>query len=401
MACRVGGPCAAPGYPAGCTPASTAARAGLDEARPDPLHRAGRRRAPLPPGHPRARPRRAAPGGVPASGRRRHHARAAGERRVAPAQPREQVIRTGGTGPGPGALPYARPAAVAREVARRLRTAPDQHVGLRSAVGAPARRGGVLGAALRARQAPGARPPIARRRHTAHARTAARAGHRLGSARRPALRAPGGRGHLRDPRAVRRHRVRRRPAGELRDRRGVSRRRFRSHPLLRPRRHQRGYRPSPPARGLAPAVAGGDRAQRRRASPPLPEPLRQRPRGPGARARGEATVSGVAYGFLFGGAVAVVGTLADVSDRHAATLAEAFCRRVLEPVPIGEALRAARAECRRNPESAGSPTWLSFVLYGNPGQTLLRSGAVVPLPLPPAPAPEEPAPAAPPVPEPP
>ncbi len=110
----------------------------------------------------------------------------------------------------------------------------------------------------------------------------------------------------------------------------------------------------------------------------------------------EATVSSVAYAFLFGGAVAVVGTLADVSDRHAATLAEAFYRRVLEPVPIGEALRDARAECRRRPESAGSPTWLSFVLYGNPGQTLLRSGAVVPLPqLPPAQAPERPAPAPP------
>jgi CHAT domain-containing protein/ketosteroid isomerase-like protein len=94
----------------------------------------------------------------------------------------------------------------------------------------------------------------------------------------------------------------------------------------------------------------------------------------------EATVSSVAYAFLFGGAVAVVGTLADVSDRHAATLAEAFYRRVLQAAPIGEALRAARAECRRKPESAGSPTWLSFVLYGNPGQTLLRSAAVVPLP---------------------
>jgi CHAT domain-containing protein/ketosteroid isomerase-like protein/TolB-like protein len=107
----------------------------------------------------------------------------------------------------------------------------------------------------------------------------------------------------------------------------------------------------------------------------------------------EATVSSVAYAFLFGGAVAVVGTLADVSDRHAATLAEAFYRRVLEPTPIGEALRAARAECRRNPESAGSPTWLSFVLYGNPGQTLLRSGTVVPLPQAADPPPALPAPA--------
>src|SRR5262249_49905549 len=85
---------------------------------------------------------------------------------------------------------------------------------------------------------------------------------------------------------------------------------------------------------------------------------------------------------------------------EAAPLAVASYRRVLAPARIGEALRAARAECRRNPESAGSPTWLSFVLYGNPGQTLLRSGAVVPLPLPPASAPEQPAPA-PPAPEPP
>src|SRR4029450_9541342 len=53
----------------------------------------------------------------------------------------------------------------------------------------------------------------------------------------------------------------------------------------------------------------------------------------------EATVSSVANAFLFGGAVAVGGTLAGVSDRHAARLAEGFYRRVLEPAPIGEALR--------------------------------------------------------------
>ena len=82
----------------------------------------------------------------------------------------------------------------------------------------------------------------------------------------------------------------------------------------------------------------------------------------------EATVSSVANAFLFGGAVAVVGTLADVSDRHAARLAVAFYQRVLESAPIGEALRDARLACRQAPESAGSPTWLSFVLYGNPGQ---------------------------------
>jgi len=89
----------------------------------------------------------------------------------------------------------------------------------------------------------------------------------------------------------------------------------------------------------------------------------------------EATASSVVYGFLFGGAVAVVGTLCEVADRHAAALAAAFYRGALERVPIGEALRAARGECRAHPESASSPTWLSAVLYGNPAQVLLPGPA--------------------------
>jgi ketosteroid isomerase-like protein len=86
----------------------------------------------------------------------------------------------------------------------------------------------------------------------------------------------------------------------------------------------------------------------------------------------EASFSSVAYGFLFGGAMGVVGTLADVSDRHAAALAAEFYRGALEKAPVGEALRAARAHSRADPETAGSPTWLSVVLYGNPAQVLLR-----------------------------
>ncbi len=89
----------------------------------------------------------------------------------------------------------------------------------------------------------------------------------------------------------------------------------------------------------------------------------------------EATASSVVHGFLFGGAVAVVGTLCEVADRHAAALAAAFYRGALERLPIGEALRAARAECRAQPESASSPTWLSVVLYGNPAQVLLPGQA--------------------------
>ncbi len=118
---------------------------------------------------------------------------------------------------------------------------------------------------------------------------------------------------------------------------------------------------------------------------------------PAAGARWEATFASVAYGFLFGGALGVVGTLCDVSDQHAGVLAEEFYRRALDGEPIGEALRAARGRCRAHPGSASSPTWLSFVLYGNPAQVLLpevsapakRSATVTVLtpPARPAPAP--------------
>ena len=91
--------------------------------------------------------------------------------------------------------------------------------------------------------------------------------------------------------------------------------------------------------------------------------------------RWEATVANVAYGFLFGGALGVVGTLSDVSDRHAGVLAEEFYRRALEGEAIGEALRVARGRCRARPGSAASPTWLSFVLYGHPAQVLLPAAA--------------------------
>lgn len=100
----------------------------------------------------------------------------------------------------------------------------------------------------------------------------------------------------------------------------------------------------------------------------------------------EATVASVADGFLFGGALGVVGTLCDVSDRHAAPLAERFYEHVLGGAPLGEALRRARTICRADRECERSPSWLSFVLYGNPGQRLLSAAEDEPtLPVPVAP----------------
>lgn len=88
----------------------------------------------------------------------------------------------------------------------------------------------------------------------------------------------------------------------------------------------------------------------------------------------EKTLKSVADGFLFGGAAGVVGTLCDVRDCHAASLAAEFYRRLLEGKPIGESLRMARFHSRAtHPESA---TWLSFVLYGNPSLVLVREQVV-------------------------
>jgi len=53
-----------------------------------------------------------------------------------------------------------------------------------------------------------------------------------------------------------------------------------------------------------------------------------------------------------------------IYDRPAAAFAIHFYNRVLEGHMIGEALRLARVEIRRqHPESI---TWAAFVLYGDP-----------------------------------
>jgi CHAT domain-containing protein len=85
----------------------------------------------------------------------------------------------------------------------------------------------------------------------------------------------------------------------------------------------------------------------------------------------ERRLAGVVHGFLFGGAVAAVGTLADVGDRHAADLAGALYRHLFAGLAIGEALRRARTECMHDHATAASPAWLAFALYGDPTLALL------------------------------
>ncbi len=91
-----------------------------------------------------------------------------------------------------------------------------------------------------------------------------------------------------------------------------------------------------------------------------------------------ATAAGIADAFLQGGALAVVGTIADVADEPAATLAATFHREVLAGAPLGSALREARAQVRE--AAVTSPAWLSHVLYGDPALRLRDETAkVVPL----------------------
>jgi CHAT domain-containing protein len=63
-----------------------------------------------------------------------------------------------------------------------------------------------------------------------------------------------------------------------------------------------------------------------------------------ASAHAAAASASVAHAFLHGGALAVVGTVADVADDHAATLATTFYREALGGAPLGNALREARAQ---------------------------------------------------------
>ncbi len=77
-----------------------------------------------------------------------------------------------------------------------------------------------------------------------------------------------------------------------------------------------------------------------------------------------AQAEGLASAFLYGGAVACIGSLWPIYDVPAAAFATAFYRYVLEGNMIGEAMRLARCDVRRDHQ--GDATWAAFVLYGNP-----------------------------------
>jgi hypothetical protein len=74
--------------------------------------------------------------------------------------------------------------------------------------------------------------------------------------------------------------------------------------------------------------------------------------------------AGLSSAFVYGGALACVGSLWPIYDDPAVEFAKKFYYLVLRGEMIGEALRQARRTVRDRPER--SLTWAAFVLYGDP-----------------------------------
>ena len=73
---------------------------------------------------------------------------------------------------------------------------------------------------------------------------------------------------------------------------------------------------------------------------------------------------GLASAFIYGGALGCIGALWPVYDQGAADFAVEFYNRLLEGSFVGEALRLAREEIRR--QRPDEITWASYILYGDP-----------------------------------
>ena len=84
--------------------------------------------------------------------------------------------------------------------------------------------------------------------------------------------------------------------------------------------------------------------------------------------RGKA--EGLASAFVYGGALSCIGALWPVYDQGAADFAVGFYNRLLEGNLVGEALRLARKEIRR--QRPDEINWASYVLYGDPTFRLAR-----------------------------
>ncbi|MGY1636877.1 CHAT domain-containing protein [Geodermatophilus sp. SYSU D00742] len=82
---------------------------------------------------------------------------------------------------------------------------------------------------------------------------------------------------------------------------------------------------------------------------------------------------GLASAFLYGGAVACVGSRWPVYDRSAGEFAVDLYKYLLQGNKVGEALRLAREDWYR--EHGDEITWATYALYGDPGFHITSPGA--------------------------
>jgi hypothetical protein len=88
---------------------------------------------------------------------------------------------------------------------------------------------------------------------------------------------------------------------------------------------------------------------------------------PGGTGEGDPT-EGLVGAFLYGGALACIGSMWPVADTVAARFAIRFYAAAFEGQSLGDAMRTARIETRRR--YPHDPSWASFVLYGDPSRSL-------------------------------
>jgi hypothetical protein len=80
-------------------------------------------------------------------------------------------------------------------------------------------------------------------------------------------------------------------------------------------------------------------------------------------------IGGWAAQFLRAGAAAFIGAYWSVFDQPACDFAQAFYARLLAEVPIGEAVRQARASIK----PSGDPTWLAYTVFADPLAAIARN----------------------------
>ena len=96
----------------------------------------------------------------------------------------------------------------------------------------------------------------------------------------------------------------------------------------------------------------------------------------GALGYGLTRLGGWAQGFVKSGASAFIGTLWEVNDELAADFAIEFYDRFLglnghQPMAIAHAFHDARLVIKQ--KAPGNPTWLAYVLYGDPNARVVQS----------------------------